>query len=95
MARAFPGLFRYRDFFEMDWREMEFWLGKACEVLAQTQRTAINVACAPYMEAAERNRWISALKDMERGPGSSKADQEAQWARNRADLALMFGRKGK
>jgi hypothetical protein len=98
---AFPSL-SYHYIRNADYRDKESWRKEAARRYALDQIRACEAALLPHMEEEDQRAYLQGLvsqiprseDDTPRQETSRPtAAQEAEWAKNRAELAAMFGRK--
>ena len=86
----------------MDHRDWRIWIRAAEVEKARRQKAACEAASFPYYKEETQQDYMDRLIEKITGdrPGGSpdaparpSAEQEAEWAKNRAELAAMFGRK--
>lgn len=95
---AFPGL-PYSYLRNMDYRDRPLWMKAAKRKYAEDQKRFIEAVCFPDMSEADQSTYMENLLEQitERKAAEAAARptaaQEAEWKRNRDELAAIFGRK--
>lgn len=82
----------------MDYRDHPLWFDAARSRYARAEQSMALAAAFPNLESEARTDYMRKLVDDINGYKPEMTDkptpeQEAEWKRNRAELAAMFGRR--
>lgn len=81
----------------MDRRDWPHWIEAAKRRYARIEMSMAQAAAYPNMESQDRTNHMHSLVNIINGPQAIEdnqptPEQEAEWAKNREELAAMFGR---